>query len=62
MEDRVEPERLWMKGFVEQMGFKSGVKGGGMTEKSRRQRHDNFCDPMALKRRSWIYSRAVSVE
>jgi len=31
-------------------------------ERSRRQRHDNFCDPMALMRWSWIYSRAVSVE
>jgi len=33
-----------------------------VAERSRRQRQDNFCDPMALMRWSWIYSRAVSVE
>jgi len=33
-----------------------------VAKRSRRQRHDNFCDPMALMRWSWIYSRAVSVE
>jgi len=31
-------------------------------DRSRRQRHNNFCDLMALMRWSWIYSRAVSVE
>jgi len=25
----MEPERLWRKGFVKQMNFKSGVKGRG---------------------------------
>ena len=25
----MEPERLWRKGFVKQMSFKSGVKGRG---------------------------------
>jgi len=25
----VEPERLWRKGFVKEMSFKSGVKGRG---------------------------------
>jgi len=27
-------------------------------KQSRRQRHDNLCDPMALIWWSWIYSRA----
>jgi len=31
-------------------------------DRSRRQRHDNFCDPMTLMRWSWIYNRAVSAE
>ena len=31
-------------------------------ERSRRQRHDTFCDPISLMRWSWMYSRAVSVE
>jgi len=31
-------------------------------ERSRKQRHDNFCDPMTLMRWSWIYNRAVSAE
>jgi len=35
------------------------VKSGRQIKKDR---HDNFCDPMAFMRWSWIYSRAVSVE
>ena len=31
-------------------------------ERSSRQRHDTFCDPIALMRLSWMYKRAVSVE
>ena len=31
-------------------------------EGSSRQRHDTFCDPIALIRWSWVYKRAVSVE
>jgi len=31
-------------------------------ERSRRHRHDNCCDPIALMRWSWIYRRAVSVK
>ena len=26
---QLEPERLWMEGFVKEMSFKSGVKGRG---------------------------------
>jgi len=26
---QMEPERLWTKGFVKEMSFKSGVKGRG---------------------------------
>jgi len=33
-----------------------------MADRSRRQRHDNFCDLMALTRWSWIYSITVSAE
>jgi len=49
--------------------FQTRMKGGWVwsmvsnaADRSRRQRHDNFFDPMALMRWSWIYSRAVSVE
>jgi len=31
-------------------------------ERSRRQRHDNFCDATALMRCLWIHRRAVSVK
>jgi len=31
-------------------------------ERSRRQRQDSLCEPMAFMRWSWMYSRAVSVE
>jgi len=31
-------------------------------DRSKRQRHDISCYPMASTRWSWIYSRAVSVE
>ena len=31
-------------------------------ERSSKQRHDTFCDPIALMRWSWMYKRAVSVE
>jgi len=34
---RMEPERLWRKGFVEQISFKSGVKGRG-SDRWRQQR------------------------
>ena len=26
---QIEPERLWMKGFVKEVSFQSGVKGRG---------------------------------
>jgi len=31
-------------------------------ERSSKQRHDTFCDPIALTRRSWMYKRPISVE
>jgi len=31
-------------------------------ERSSRQRHDTFCDPIALPTWSWMYKRAASVE
>jgi len=31
-------------------------------ERSSKQRHDTFCDPVALMTLSWMYKRAVSVE
>ena len=31
-------------------------------ERSRRQRQESFCDPIALMRWSWMYKKDVSVE
>ena len=31
-------------------------------ERSSRQRHDTYCDPIALRRCLWMYKRTVSVE
>jgi len=51
--DECDSDRLWREMWS--MVSKAA-------ERSRRQRHDTFCDPITLMRWSWMYSRAVSVE